>query len=939
MITTDIKSGIDVVQDSLKWAQTFGKDSFPRDVFKNYRRHMKTIADALSENCSAAAYGESQVGKSYLMSSLLSSPNAPFLIENQGKYYNFIDDINPSGGKVSKNESTGVVTRFTLRKGNERMKDYVKVKNLSVVDIILLLIDSYYNDIKINPKSILRYEAINNAISASLDSWVNNDYCQCYITEDDVKNINDYVRDIIGNNAINVFQSDFCKEIAPIIEHIDPEKWVEVFGLLWNNNPEFNELFGTLLFEYKKLDFRTDVYLPFSAVLRSKGTMLKIDWLNTVFGNRIELEDGETSTTDIYAPDGSEIVHEFSKGILSALIGEISFTLPESIADDRKFLKKIDLLDFPGARSREKFKEGDLRDNLPMVLRRGKVAYLFNKYSRNKMISAVLFCHHNDQKGDATIGNSICNWIDNEIGRTSEERAAQLNLTNGISPLFMICTKFNIDLVKTKSDAKNCSLEAHWDRFKKTIPELINQEKWFEDWVPQSGRYASKYFQNVFLLRDFYWSSKELFEGFSDSPKTPSPETGVRISPDYPDYLDDLKASFLENPFVKKHFENAEQAWKDVATINNDGSKAIISKLDAIADVLDNARHTRYLNQLAEMRRDMVNRLCVYYESEDKEANNRKVRQISGDIKLQLAALIGTRPEAFGQIIDSLMIKSSELRAITYDIIVRHIDEPKDVSFIKLVRAECEIDVNDSKETNIQKLSKKYSKDSKELEDFFKSQGFTLDEVVKDDSEIPATMADVIANHLIDYWNRHINDQVKSLEGILPHADEVAFMLMALLNRLGVKKSLSDKINVYYKIFDVEALPNAIADYSSLTLNNFVSTIGRDYMTDKDMATVKDKATACALDIDLSIDGSAPSAQERPLLDVLSALDQSRDLINQTEIDMKTLRKLPFWDNYQRWENFVTIGLLYSSDISHVDPVANAGVKDLIDRSSTLFNA
>lgn len=39
---------------------------FPYDVFKEYRRKIRRILSALEENCSAAAYGESQVGKSYL---------------------------------------------------------------------------------------------------------------------------------------------------------------------------------------------------------------------------------------------------------------------------------------------------------------------------------------------------------------------------------------------------------------------------------------------------------------------------------------------------------------------------------------------------------------------------------------------------------------------------------------------------------------------------------------------------------------------------------------------------------------------------------------------------------------------------------------------------------------------------------------------------------
>ena len=137
--------------------------------------------------------------------------------------------------------------------------------------------------------------------------------------------------------------------------------------------------------------------------------MLKIDWLDSVCGIHKESND-DVLYTDVYNREGELIAKDFSKAYLSALIGELTFVLPEEIATERKFLKKIDLLDFPGARSREKIKEQQLGEVLPTILRRGKVAYLFNKYSRSLKISSVLFCHHNDQKTEPTIGASIHNW-------------------------------------------------------------------------------------------------------------------------------------------------------------------------------------------------------------------------------------------------------------------------------------------------------------------------------------------------------------------------------------------------------------------------------------------------------------------------------------------------------------------------------------------------
>ena len=70
----DIKRQLEVIESSLAWADQFGKESFNRSELKVYRRAVKKIKFAMAENCSAAAYGERQVGKSYLMDSLLGDP-------------------------------------------------------------------------------------------------------------------------------------------------------------------------------------------------------------------------------------------------------------------------------------------------------------------------------------------------------------------------------------------------------------------------------------------------------------------------------------------------------------------------------------------------------------------------------------------------------------------------------------------------------------------------------------------------------------------------------------------------------------------------------------------------------------------------------------------------------------------------------------------------
>lgn len=131
------------------------------------------------------------------------------------------------------------------------MNDYIKVNNLSVVDIILLLADSYYNDVKINFETSLSTEEIRKKLLNLKSTFSSNDIKQNIITEDDIKDIEDYLRDIIGSNSKPVLDSGFAKITSTFIQNVPYTNWVDVFGLLWNNNVDLNRLFSTLINEYR----------------------------------------------------------------------------------------------------------------------------------------------------------------------------------------------------------------------------------------------------------------------------------------------------------------------------------------------------------------------------------------------------------------------------------------------------------------------------------------------------------------------------------------------------------------------------------------------------------------------------------------------------------------------------------------------------------------
>ena len=73
---------INLLNQSIGWLETYhGNNISEINRLKNFRRKLKTIKFAIEERCSAAAYGESQAGKSYLMDSLLSQIGKPFSVD------------------------------------------------------------------------------------------------------------------------------------------------------------------------------------------------------------------------------------------------------------------------------------------------------------------------------------------------------------------------------------------------------------------------------------------------------------------------------------------------------------------------------------------------------------------------------------------------------------------------------------------------------------------------------------------------------------------------------------------------------------------------------------------------------------------------------------------------------------------------------------------
>ena len=399
-----------------------------------------------------------------------------------------------------------------------------------------------------------------------------------------------------------------------------------------------------------------------------------------------------------------------------------------------------------------------------------------------------------------------------------------------------------------------------------------------------------------------------------------------------------LRDSFVANAFVKRHFDDPRQTWESFATLNNDGSKAIIAALNKISPVLDAARRARYHEQLAELRDKGLKALEVYYEPEDSEAKNKKVRAIARDLRMSLTNTVSCDPAAFGRMLDRFMVSPETMRNIAYDILVRHTDTPRDFGPINFLRASAGVDLSRPREENITALLDYLLVDTEaEVVQYCRDNGYELDDVLAKESHTLSTMGAVVTKHMVDEWIDHLNNAAAAVADTLPHADEVVFMLINIFNKLNVQRRLTERIDEYIKLFEHPELLNAIADFASLSFNNFVSSVGRQYMSDDEIGSLRPKAQQCHLPVDFSPEGWNRTRSRQPLLETLRVFDEATTIIDRGSPDVAALRKLPFWNNYKRWENFVFIGLIFSADISGRDPRCNERVKSLLDQLSPLY--
>lgn len=962
----------------LGWGRTFLKGeqlSATRETLIKNRIELKRIKYAEKMNPAAAIFGESQVGKSYLVDNLLASKTMGSLMvfDGYGGQYNFIEQINPIGGGK---ESTSLVSRFTT-KVLWVNKDYpIKVLLLKPVDVVLTICDSYFNDIQ-NP-TIRTVEDIKEEVDKLKARYASMTTQQQYITEDEIFEIREYFfgkATVLNRGEVfrnNLKDAKYFESLAMLISSVPVHSWVDVFGFLWNDNRELNEVFVKLINSYAKMDFQSEVYIKIDAVLRKDGTILQVDRLYELFnideqenskGEKIKTQKAKVPDMEVWTGAKSVVV---KKSEFCALAAEVMMKISDQLAQEKPFLQGLDILDFPGARSREMQSEQSLNNTMAcQLLIRGKVAYLFNKYSQQYLITNLLFCHHKEKSEVKTISSLLKGWIDGMVGETPEQRAEYMSRVS-VPPLFLIGTKFNMDMVKPVNyhpndpEARKEEVEGLWDTRFTNLDNLIGQQvEWFNSWVPAGTGYSQ--FKNVYLLRAFNYSCQTgIYVGYQIKDADGNWEINMNkdgklvdkpvdklvgeleISSDYKDHIDYLGKSFQNYSFVKDHFVDPKKSWEEVATVGKDGSDWIIENLTASSNKAKEMRTSQFNTKIGETMLSLCSTLRDFFHDDKSDSDLRESISNAGQVTFAMDALFGLDKYFFSEFIDKFLVRESEIHdRVLSTIRSNTMVTGTDLSMLFAIRNRSKVDPALDEEENRRRVMVAYSFGRPEqVDELLARYDFTMEDVINPPKI--RNLARILVDDVEQFW---LNDYI-TIEafdefvqrGMPAELIEVILQNMNVLykEKLRITEKISDHIHPFVASPDkLTDMAEMIADICAEMINRFVNTMGTAYFDDDLWNDVRETVRRNGFDVnvdkiyeyEVDFEEEAIRSGLNEVFDTFENIDQ---ILNQVPVDEEKVARFSNYHAYKEWTEMLKVGFMATCGIPKYDVNANNALREIL---------
>lgn len=982
-MNTLIEQQIENINSALEWIKLNNPGDYDLKFQQlvEERRKLKKLHAAQMDNPAIAAYGVSQVGKSYLINCLLQKDGKPFMLESADRDYNFIEEMNP---KTDNTEATGVVTRFSSFSKAPEMysKEYpILMRCMSITDAVTVLADGYYNDVQ----DYTTYSE--DEIKEYLDQL----YARYYsaqpiskpvVTADDVLDMNSYFKKFI-NNAQAFLHKGFFEKLALIIEKVPATDMLDIFSVLWHRSPYQTKLLQKMLSTLEKFQYSRHIYLPPQAMLHdgiNENTVMSVQCLNELF------LDAPKYFTDAYLKNGDSFtkVPQLTKSEVCAVCSEIIIKIGDKYLNNTNFyslqgisdpnvvsalsegheveditltdsatgqtttfkgiriksdvLSNNDMLDFPGARSRKKEQLETLQEDsiLINVLLRGKVAFLFNQYNEAMLINILLYCHHAAQHDVNDIPGLINNWLMNYVGDTMDKRKKTMELTGGISPFFYVGTKFNIDMEFKPETIQNeiNALNGRWyQRFEKVLAATcfnsegnLDAEKKpiFHNWTR-----AGEDFSNSYVLRDFKFSSPKASRLY-DGERTPSHNMLITK-----EHYENMRQTFCSSECVKRLFGNPQLSWDVAASIDNDGALYIIERLAKVAKNMEATRDHIFRDILDGATRKVLDTIQDYYISSDidqlLEDNIRKARAVYRDMDFTC----NKDNYYFGHLLQALQITETDCYQILHQIMQSPELIDKGVNFedYEIIYTRCNrsghpIEQAQSTPEKWQCIIDTYGFYSiDEAKEFLLGKNINPEELFAQNFERKLNSC-IIADTVFDAWCANIKSAefIGAFSGDNGMTGSVMSSMVENMIRtaenLNIRDMMAKSIADYVNVVDVHtANESLLADILADRINDFVLDLGYEYISTEDREKVRNICQKRNLPAFQYMEQERQSTYTE---EDLTALFNSMAARPQALLQS-------FENNYNTWIEYMFISFIANLNIPDFDHDANVALEKIIN--------
>jgi hypothetical protein len=580
------------------------------------RNKARRLALAAAKPMTIGFFGLSQAGKSYLISALAAGENGKLETRLGGKQLDFLTHINPPGGGK---EATGLVTRFSRRQvgGDERWP--VTLQLFSEIEMGKILANAFIHDFNQEKFDWQYDEGRINDLLASLTKR-RRPTRVAGISEDDVVSLWDYLSRHAEKSQSRL-ALHYWPQAITLAPWLTPEDRGQLFSVLWGEVAELTEAYIRFAQTLHRLGGAQEVWAPLSTLVSEEnGLLVQRDSIMNV--DMLERLNKETDIRIEVCPvvEGQAAAPvTLSLAELTALTVELHIPLVASTREP--LFETVDLLDFPGYRGRLGVESmDDIRravnseesNPLAQLILRGKVAYLFERYTENQEMNVLVVCTASTKQSDVKeVGGVLDEWIRYTQGADAEARGRRL------PGLIWALTMFDLRISQGLSQ-EEAILRQSWGlggMIKMAMTERFGQYKWMQEW--QRGQA----FNNTFLVRKPRQQTP--FIRISDGNEAAFSEENLP-------QLQLMRKTFLEDEAVNRYVASPDEAWDAMLELNDGGMRRMADYLSTVAR--PEVKLERIAEQLQEIRDELIEGGLGNWYQPDGEEDAAKKAQIARDI-------------------------------------------------------------------------------------------------------------------------------------------------------------------------------------------------------------------------------------------------------------------------------------------------------------------